>query len=1465
MASVAAGPALLRIRDLAGRPRGSGFVADDRGTVLTSHEAVDGLGRLVLHPPGGRSLVVPASAVTPLPEWDLALIRTPGLPLPPLVIAAERAAPAGLPVLVPLDGWTTTAVTEGGPAVYTATDRFHPVPHAVRLALPPADVVRLRLAAEATGGPVLDAATGAVLAVLGTALHSAGQGAGLAVPLHAAARSRPGGPLQALLRRNGAAIPGSGADLNLAGVLQLTDRSLAAAAPAAPAAAPGGPPRPAAPADRPETAAALDRFADGPAVVFALVGPPGTGRSTVLAAHAARRRGGAEPAPTVWLRGADLRAADTGLRDAVGRRLAEAARGRLPARPGADPREADPDVLARIARGAGRPLLVVLDAPEEMPPALAARLRPWTAATTGWLRAAGARLALACRPEFWEQAGRLFPPDLLHAPAEPAPSAGIALPGCHRIGDLPPDRAAAARAALGLGTGIAPAVRRHPLALRLLAAVRAAQGPGADGSPGREEIFAATLDLAALRLAERRTARDGAVPAPAAQRRHAAHAAGRLHEAARRSLGPVILPRREFDEVFPRAGGWARAVLDTGVLVPAGDGYRFADEEFADWLHGRHLDLDAALDRLLGPTPAAAPGAGTPGTTPVPGAAPPDPAAAAVPVPRHRIGPVVFALLRLGRERGAEPLRRRLQRMIDTLDAAGGSAAGPPGAAADRAWWAWHLLGEVLLALPDATGQLGVARQLAARVGGGRVPAESFGPGFWRRLALPTVHRLELLRLLLPADPRPEPGRRAGADRHLTTAGRLLAADPHVVQPLLCRWFEDERPLPGGLTVARAAQALLHTHRHRATGALLDALADTGHPRAAELLTELAEDEPAAFSRAVLRWATDDRPGRRAAAARYAPAVPPHVTAAADRELLRRTAEALLARPAVTAADADAHTAAFRLLLHDRAARTRWLPAALRHFAGTAAAPPAPGSEALADALLAALPEHPGPVLAAFRRRLLAASPRPGGDPPGGRTASAAVPAGLLAALATVRTPALARPVARLVREYAGLRPRHAPRPVAGFVEARLRQGPAARAVLRPLVAELLREGGPGLRAALARVLDRDGGALAAELRRPPRQPAVRVPVPRPAPRALRTAVPAGGRPSPDAPPAVAAGTFDTGSTAARGAAGSDNGDPEDGEEIPVRRWHGLADIPGDWGRSVVTIGSYDGVHRGHQLIVGRTVERARELGVPAVVVTFDPHPREVIRPGSHPPLLAPHPYRAELLAALGVDAVLVLPFTTSFSQLSPPEFVVKVLVEKLHARTVVEGPGFRFGHRAAGTVATLAELGETYGFDVEVVDLVERGPAGGGEPYSSSLARRLIAEGEVATAADVLGRPHVVQGTVVRGARRGRELGFPTANLDPVEHSAIPADGVYAGWLTADGERMPAAVSVGTNPQFDGTERTVEAYALDRTDLDLYGREVTVEFLAYLRGQERFDSVEALKLRMAEDVAEARRLTAAG
>lgn len=222
-----------------------------------------------------------------------------------------------------------------------------------------------------------------------------------------------------------------------------------------------------------------------------------------------------------------------------------------------------------------------------------------------------------------------------------------------------------------------------------------------------------------------------------------------------------------------------------------------------------------------------------------------------------------------------------------------------------------------------------------------------------------------------------------------------------------------------------------------------------------------------------------------------------------------------------------------------------------------------------------------------------------------------------------------------------------------------------------------------------------------------------------------------------------------------------------------MQRWRGLEEIPGDWGRSVVTIGSFDGVHRGHQLIISRAVKRARELAAKAVVVTFDPHPSEVVRPGSHPALLAPQPRRAELIEALGVDAVLVLPFTAEFSKESPEFFVQQVLVDALHARLVIEGPNFRFGHRAAGNVGLLAELGRADDFEVEVLDLQVRGSAG--VPFSSTLVRRLVAEGDLSAAAEVLGlaAPGRGPGGPGSAARTGvglphRQRGHRPAQCDP-------------------------------------------------------------------------------------------------
>jgi riboflavin kinase / FMN adenylyltransferase len=314
-----------------------------------------------------------------------------------------------------------------------------------------------------------------------------------------------------------------------------------------------------------------------------------------------------------------------------------------------------------------------------------------------------------------------------------------------------------------------------------------------------------------------------------------------------------------------------------------------------------------------------------------------------------------------------------------------------------------------------------------------------------------------------------------------------------------------------------------------------------------------------------------------------------------------------------------------------------------------------------------------------------------------------------------------------------------------------------------------------------------------------------------------------------------------------------------------MERWRGLDEIPADWGLpdgSVVTIGFFDGVHRGHRRVVRRAVELARAgaAGREAVVLTFDPHPVEVVRPGMHPALLTTPRHRMDLMESLGVDAVLVLPFTRELSTWSPEDFVRRILVERLRVAAVVVGENFRFGHRAAGTIETLRELGGRHGFAVEALDLATE-QEDAGKRFSSTDVRRMVLEGDVAAAAARLDRPHRVEGTVVRGAQRGREMGFPTANLDSPPHTAIPADGVYAGWLVVDGEPLPAAISIGTNPTFEGTARTVEAYAIGRTDLELYGRQVAVDFLCRIRGMEKFDSMETLIKRMDQDVVEAREL----
>lgn len=305
-----------------------------------------------------------------------------------------------------------------------------------------------------------------------------------------------------------------------------------------------------------------------------------------------------------------------------------------------------------------------------------------------------------------------------------------------------------------------------------------------------------------------------------------------------------------------------------------------------------------------------------------------------------------------------------------------------------------------------------------------------------------------------------------------------------------------------------------------------------------------------------------------------------------------------------------------------------------------------------------------------------------------------------------------------------------------------------------------------------------------------------------------------------------------------------------------MQRWRGAAQAPRGWGRSVVTIGVFDGVHRGHQATIGYAVKRAHDLGAASVVLTFDPHPSEVVRPGSHPAMLTSQERKAELIEELGVDALCVEPFTREFSKLSAEEFVHDVLVENLHAAEVVVGENFRFGHKAAGDVELLARLGRRFGFSVLAAPMLAEDDT----IFSSTYVRSCVAAGDVVAAAHALGRPHRLDGVVVRGDQRGREIGFPTANLMCGRYAAIPTDGVYAAWLVRGAGRLPAAVSVGTNPTFAGQERRVEAFVLD-FDGDLYGERLALDFVEHLRPQVRFDTLDALIIAIDEDVARTREL----
>lgn len=321
-----------------------------------------------------------------------------------------------------------------------------------------------------------------------------------------------------------------------------------------------------------------------------------------------------------------------------------------------------------------------------------------------------------------------------------------------------------------------------------------------------------------------------------------------------------------------------------------------------------------------------------------------------------------------------------------------------------------------------------------------------------------------------------------------------------------------------------------------------------------------------------------------------------------------------------------------------------------------------------------------------------------------------------------------------------------------------------------------------------------------------------------------------------------------------------------------MQRWRGQDEIPTDWGRCVVTIGVFDGVHRGHAELINHAVKAGRSRGVPTVLMTFDPHPMEVVFPGNHPAQLTTLTRRAELVEEMGVDVFLVMPFTSDFMKLTPERYIHELLVERLHVVEVVVGENFTFGKKAGGNVTMLRKAGERAGFAVESLSLVHEvadTDRDGTVTFSSTYIRSCVDAGDVVAAAEALGRPHRVEGVVVRGDGRGRGLGYPTANVAPPMYSAIPADGVYAAWFTVlghgpvmgtvtPGKRYQAAVSVGTNPTFSGRTRTVEAYVLD-TEADLYGQHVGVDFVSRIRGQEKFGSVDDLVVAMDRDTLRAR------
>lgn len=303
--------------------------------------------------------------------------------------------------------------------------------------------------------------------------------------------------------------------------------------------------------------------------------------------------------------------------------------------------------------------------------------------------------------------------------------------------------------------------------------------------------------------------------------------------------------------------------------------------------------------------------------------------------------------------------------------------------------------------------------------------------------------------------------------------------------------------------------------------------------------------------------------------------------------------------------------------------------------------------------------------------------------------------------------------------------------------------------------------------------------------------------------------------------------------------------------------WTKPSEVPSDFAETAVTIGKFDGVHLGHQALLSRVVDLAEENLFAAVALTFDRHPDALLNPQSCKlPLIGPA-QKNILLAENGIDATLTLAFDEQLAAMSPTEFVESILVSTLKAKIVVVGEGFRFGHKGAGTVEVLRELGSKLGFRVFVIPQVTVG----GEPVSTTRIREFLDQGKVVAAAALLGRNHITTGVIEHGLKIGRTIGFPTANMSRDCEGFLPLDGVYAGWLYVDDERLPAAHSVGINETFQAVPRLVESFVLDRNDLDLYGKTVTLEYVEFIRPAAKFDGVESLVAEINRDIEKIRKV----